>query len=552
MLKGHLNSSLGGDSFHLLEAKLGLSRERSNETYLGLSEADFAQNPNRRYRASALDLMQYWRTQAQLRYRFELGESFDLTATAYRHDMSRSWDKLNRFGDGTDASSVLANPTSNRNQVYYSVLTGAEDSTAATRLAIGDNARTFVSQGIQTVARHRHNATSWSNQLEAGVRLHYDQIRREHDERLYDMVDRRLSRADSPRQITADNQGSALALAAHVVDQLSFWRLTLTPGVRVEVIRMWFDDFIQDTSSQSDQQAILPGIGAALEVVGPLKLIAGVHRGFSPTSPGQPEEILPELSVNYEAGLRFDALGGPSMELIGFASDYSNLIGECSFAAGCVLDDINRQFNGGEALIYGVEALAAHTFMPSTRVQVPVRATYTYTQTEFKTAFSSENPQFGVVRPGDALPYVPLHQANVQLGARLDELVSGTLSVTYVGVMRERAGQGAPQPGDLTDDYAMLDLLVSYFPFKAGEVYLKVDNMLNTRPVVSRRPYGARRPRGTGTRSSESSGCWCNWGRCPRRSSKSRRDRSRHRRDRRGCTAASSALRRAYCRTCRA
>ena len=110
MAKLRLNSDIASELYHALRLKLGYAREASNETYLGLSDEDFAQNPDRRYRASMLDRMDWDRTQLELRYRFEFGSDFELTAVAYRHDFHRIWRKLNGFRDTTPVADVLANP----------------------------------------------------------------------------------------------------------------------------------------------------------------------------------------------------------------------------------------------------------------------------------------------------------------------------------------------------------------------------------------------------------------------------------------------------------
>ncbi|MGV3619470.1 MAG: TonB-dependent receptor plug domain-containing protein, partial [Archangium sp.] len=63
MLKGGYTADPTAFIRNSLELKVGFSTERSNESYLGISDADFASNPQRRYAASQLDQMNWWRTQ---------------------------------------------------------------------------------------------------------------------------------------------------------------------------------------------------------------------------------------------------------------------------------------------------------------------------------------------------------------------------------------------------------------------------------------------------------------------------------------------------------
>ena len=180
-------------------------------------------------------------------------------------------------------------------------------------------------------------------------------------------------------------------------------------------------------------------------------------------------------------------------ELIGFFSDYSNLTGECAGSTGCSPDLLDRQFNGGEVHVFGLEMAGTYTFRLGSTLSLPLRATYTFTRGTFRTAFESENPQFGSVERGDELPYVPTHQARLQAGL-VGERWEFNTSLTYVGAMREEAGQGDPEAGELprTDDYVLVDALASYRLFDPIRVYVRFENLLNQRRIVARRPFGAR------------------------------------------------------------
>ena len=500
MLKLGVNSDLDADTFHRVELKLGIARELSHETYLGLSDADFEASPNRRYAASARDEMDWLRTQATLTHKFELGSDFEITSVAYRHDFGRLWSRLNGFQDGPSLSEILADPTSGQRAVFYDVLTGQQDTSAdAETLLIVNNERTFFSQGVQSVASWRlegepgqDGAPAWLNTLEVGVRLHNDQIERDHATDSFTMTGGELVSDGAPSQPVVRNNASALALAAYAFDTFTIGALSLAPGLRVEVIQTDFEDQLAGTSQDNSQQVLIPGFGAFYAFTPTFGALAGVHRGFSPVAPGQPDGVEPETSVNYEAGARYlDIESGSQAELIGFFNDYNNLSGQCSFSAGCDPDQLDNQFNAGEVNVYGAEALLAHRFPLTSGLAVPARLAYTYTRSEFKTSFVSENPQFGEVEEGDELPYVPEHQASLSLG--LDGGPWGlTLGATFVDEMREVAGQGEPEEGAVTDRYLMLDAAARYAPLDWLELYARADNLTNTRPIVSRRPFGAR------------------------------------------------------------
>ena len=497
MLKAFATNNPLSKVFQRVSLKATYSRERSNETYLGLSDEDFEATPDRRYVSSALDKMTWWRLAIRVDHDLEVGE-LKLKTSLYRHDFQRSWKKFNAFSDGTDAADVLARPTGT-NGVFYDVLRGREDSDAVlgNNLVLGTNARDFISQGVQSVLKHTHNSKSWQNKVEAGVRLHQDSIVRDHTEEIYAMRDGALERTQDPTRQATNNDDSTLALAAWVVDQLSVWRFTLTPGLRVEHVRTQRQDLLQpDTDTQQNvQTTLIPGVGATADLGAGVRALAGVYRGYSPVAPGQGQEVKPEFSINYEAGLRYTRPVQPessfvlSAEAIGFLSDYRNLVGQCTFSAGCQEQDLDDQFNAGQALIYGAEAMFGAGWRAGATSTLSVAGNYTFTQTEFTGSFTSKNPQYARVEVGDQMPYVPVHQAALNLTWDSDTW-GGNLSGIFVGRMLEQAGQADEVPQ--TDTNMLLNALISYQINPASKAYLKAENIFNSRPVASRRPYGAR------------------------------------------------------------
>lgn len=493
LAKGRWTSDPLADVYHRLDARAGLTLERSHETYLGLSDADFEADPDRRYRASALDLMENWRTTARLAYTLQVGEDLDARLTLYRHDFDRSWRKLNRFAGGPALSSILADPSGGVREVFYRVLTGAEDSAGGDdALMIGTTARRFVAQGADALFRYAFDTAPVRHELRAGLRYHFDSVRRDHTEDGYLMTGGALESDGGSTAQTTDNTDSTHALAGWATWALHWRGLTLTPGMRAEFIVNKRIDRRADRTDGRRQLVALGGFGAHYDIGWGLGVLAGVHQGFSPVSPGQPDEQSPERSVNYEAGLRWTDEAARSLgEAVFFFNDYSNLVGQCAFSSGCSEDDLDRQFNGGAAHILGVEVAGHHAVALGCGYELPLRGAYTYTRARFRSAFSSSHPEWGDVSAGDVMPYVPEHQARLELGVD-HRLWGATVAGAYTSAAREIAGPPDPPAAERTDAVFLLDATARWSPLDWLEVYLRGENLTAARPIASRRPFGAR------------------------------------------------------------
>ncbi|HEU4410324.1 MAG TPA: TonB-dependent receptor, partial [Polyangiaceae bacterium] len=492
---------------HEFSVKLGYSDERSNETYLGLSDADFKQNPYRRYVASRLDRMQWKRTQVQLSHKVDFSSRFSVTTTAYRHDLERVWYRVNGF-PGKSIAQVLADPEDPSNASLYEALRGGLDvsvlepsAQGPLTLLVARNARTFVSQGVQSVARYELRTGPVAQRLEYGIRLHNDSIERRHTQDGYLMRgDGELVGTGYAPAVTADNRESTVALALHAVDAIEWGRLTLTPGVRVELI--------QSRSRQrpgaptaldarppapgvvygAAHQVVLPGAGAYLALTREIGALAGVYRGFTPPAPGSLQK--PEDSINYEAGLRYSRARARA-EVIGFYNDYKKLVEICTTSTGCPDIYLDTQVSAGKARIYGFEAFAEIEPRLPFGLTLPARASYTLTRTELLNDAPAPVAILGDYRRGDELPYVPRHQVSASAGVESARW-GLNLAATYVSPMREIAGQGPAPPGGETDDYFLLDASGSFKVIKGISVYVNGRNLLDSEYIVARRPFGAR------------------------------------------------------------
>jgi Fe(3+) dicitrate transport protein len=78
MARFRINTSPGAVNYHALELKLQDADETSNQTYFGLTDADFDASPNRRYGVSELDQIQTEHEQLILSYTGRFGDWLEL------------------------------------------------------------------------------------------------------------------------------------------------------------------------------------------------------------------------------------------------------------------------------------------------------------------------------------------------------------------------------------------------------------------------------------------------------------------------------------------
>ena len=218
--------------------------------------------------------------------------------------------------------------------------------------------------------------------------------------------------------------------------------------------------------------------------------VAGVHRGFSPVAPGSPAAALPETAWSWELGARA-APRDTHAELVGFFSDYDNLTGTCTLSSGCDPAQVDQQFNGGRAWVYGVEALASQALDLPKGHRLSAEATGTWTHSQFRSSFTSDFTQFGSVDAGDALPYVPPWQGAIQLAD--DHRIGGlAVAVRARGPMRDRASQGPIDPDRDIPASAVVDASARLRVYRSLTSYVQVTNATDAVVLESWRPFGAR------------------------------------------------------------
>ncbi|GAC11360.1 TonB-dependent receptor family protein [Paraglaciecola chathamensis] len=493
------------NSRHSVELKLQYTDQDSEQSYLGLTDADFANDAQRRYGLSALDNISTEHTQVMLNYAFQINKELNFTAVAYNNTHERDWFKTEGIDlDGSDNaqdysrtswSNVISAINNNEaiGETSVAMLQGILDGTIDTEagsIQLRSNSREYYSRGIQFGLNWNKQFGDAKHHIEFGVRLHEDEEDRLQRNSTYQQVDGQLLLSDLGELGNAGNRvQDADALAVHVYDRIELGDWVFTPGLRFEDIsqsrtrytngadRVFRDDRENDTT------VLLPGLGVLYKIDSNLNLIAGAHKGF--TAPSNSPGAKEEEAVNYELGFRYnnDAFNA---ELVYFLSDYDNIVGVCTASSGSDCE-IGDAFNGDAATVQGIEFLLKTELGQFNGIRIPFNLTYSYIDSEFDTDISGTD-FFGDVSAGDSIPYIPESQGQVTLGLEGDKWAT-YLNAVFVDSVCTRASCDA---FEATDSSFILDLSGSYNVNADLRVFARIENLTDEEDIVSRQPYGAR------------------------------------------------------------
>ncbi len=479
-----------------LEFKFQYSDEDSNETYVGLSDSDFDATPFRRYAGSQVDEMVNDHVQFMATHLLAFNDHFHITSNAYYNGFSRNWYKLDAVtlnGDRRGIAGILSNP--DENLPYYQLISGVAEGPADALLVKANNRR-YISKGIQTKLDYHWMGDQTFHDIEIGLRYHYDEEDRFQWIDGYDIINGTMNRTSEGTPGTDANRISdARAFATFALYKLKYKNLTITPGLRYENIVLSRTDYGSsdtarrgsDLSFRENISAVwIPGMGFNYNF-DKFSIFGGVHKGFSPPTSKEGEKA--EESINMELGSRF-TFNGLSGEIIGFFNDYSNLLGSDLAATGGT--GSLEQFNAGEVNVQGLEVLLNYDFLAGNKtLKLPVTLAYTYTDTEFKSSFGSDQDIWGEVTRGDELPYISKHQFNTSVSLAHPSF-DINLSGRFNGEFRTQAGKGSIPSDELVPSSFVLDVSGAYHLNDHASITGNVINMLDEVYAVSRVPSGLR------------------------------------------------------------
>ncbi len=472
------------DDRQTLALKLGAYDERSNSTYLGLTQPMFERDPNQN--AVPGDDLKVERQSGSLSHTVTLSPSAVLSSSGFAYHTVRYWGRsdFDRSDRGRDYAAIFGDPSIDGGAVFI-------------RNSAGNRNREFTVAGVQTGLAAEHGLFGVRNKLDAGLRYVHENAQ---DRRINGVGLR--ARAGVLRN---DEDRFGRAFSAYVQNRFRLGeRLTVTPGLRLE--RYSYERHIQRTRvngiptdvnrrNENIVTKAIPGLGAAFKATDRISFFAGVHRGFAPprvkdaiTGDGFNLELDAELSWNYEAGVRFTGSRAVRGELTWFRMDFENQIIPGAESGGAVTTLVN----GGETLHEGFES--------SLRVNwselAALRGWDLYTdlrQMHLGVARFSRNALF----QDNRLPYAPRNTFSVLVGVRQRRGFGFQLDMSHVadqfGDNRETVAPSADGTVGVLPAYQVVNLLVDYTVRRERyEVrpYFTIKNLTDQLYIASRAPQG--------------------------------------------------------------
>lgn len=272
--------------------------------------------------------------------------------------------------------------------------------------------RTYTFWGLEPRLSAPHRLFGIEAEAEVGARVHLETVDRK--QFTGTTADARTG------EITRDNAIETEAFSLFVQNRAHLGELTVTPGLRFERVRSSNVNRLRDVALEDDYTKWLPGVGVTWAGSPALTLFAGAHRGFAPPRPAdvlnpQPGASLiqvdPEVSWNYELGLRAQPTGWADLSATAFRIDFDNQV-----VRGDLVGSGQTLVNAGETRNAGLEVAAGVDLEEPLGIGFYARAAYTWLATaEFRgdrlSSVDGETP----IR-GNRLPYAPEHLVSGSLG----------------------------------------------------------------------------------------------------------------------------------------
>lgn len=494
--KFRLNSDPSADIYHELNVKYQWSDELSNQTYVGLADADFRKNPHSRYGLTAYDNMDNEHDGISFNYILDTG-NLEFSALIYKNEFQRDWFKVDKidnkkvYGIGNGINNIIG--AANSGIATASAILNGNNSEAV-EIKLKHNNRSYSSDGVNL-------RMEWGTDrqlLSVGYRNTEDDEDRFQWYETANWYTGKLSAltaGDKPGYSSNNRVTYSEASAFFINEEIYLGDLTLNFGYRSEEWKISQDRFVDTLRSAvktssgypkklSDSDNSLIGFGATYDINDTTSLLFGFHEGFTPTGGGAD----PEEADNMELGVRYVNSAG-FFELLYFNTDYKNMFGNCTSSGGALGQcEIGDSFNAGAATIKGFELVGRKNIVASSGVNYPISLTYTSTNAEFDNTFGSAF--WGNVTAGMDIPDTPDSQLALRAGFEAQNGWKGTTTFYSYGGTCSVASCAA---GTQVEPYRLIDVSLSRTFGDQLDMYLVIENITDEDSLVARAPKNGAR-----------------------------------------------------------
>ena len=462
--------------YQYFEFKAGYTALEANETYVGLTDEDFANSTTTRYWGTQWDNYKAHAIRTHLRHFIELNDTTTLQTTAYYQKFHRNWSKLGTKG------SDLADPAK------LALLKG----TGAGDLKLKNNNRDYRLYGVMTELNHSMDIAGLENELKFGARIHTDSITNKDSYDTYNVTNTTVN--SITRSGGDDKREETDALSFYIQDAIHFTdKLIVTPGIRFEHMRYMKTDFDANTKQKSDLDVFIPGVSFSYLLTDETTLFGGIHKGINTPSAGSHVggDVTYEQSMNYELGARYTSKDGVYLaEVVAFLSNIDDM-----YDKKTIISDGSDK-NVGKARTYGLELSSTVDVgrMNGWSFSNPWFFSGTFTQAQLETDTNTSSGFYKGGRDGNELPYTPEFQATFGTGAHWKKF--GTeISASWVDETYSTASNDV-DPGDYSvgkiDSHIVVDWNAYYHVNKNLKLTARVENLLDETYVASRHAAGSR------------------------------------------------------------
>ena len=497
VVKLRINSDPSLDGvYHELNIKYQDSDESSNQSYVGLADADFRKDAHSRYGLSAYDNMDNSHETTSFNYVADFG-NLEFSATMYDNDFARNWFKVDKidnkkvYGHGNGINNIIA--AANVGEATASAILNGTNAEAV-EIKLKNNKRAYTSEGTDLKLQY----TTVNQSLTIGYRDTEDSEDRFQVYATTDWLNGQLGSLNvgsDPGYSSNNRLTKAQATAFYINEEINFGVLTVNLGYRSEDWEISQDRYVDASRSAiatdkgypkqlSDSDNSLMGFGATYEVNDTTQLFFGFHEGFTPTAGG----ANPEEADNLEMGVRY-VKDNTYFEVVYFDTDYQNMFGECTASGGATGScEIGDSFNAGEASISGFELVAQTEIASESGTKYPLSVVYTSTDASFDNTFDSDF--WGSVTSGMDIPDLPDSQLALQAGFEIQTGLRGSATYYAYGSTCSVASCGV---GTLIDSYNIIDASLTKIMSDKLDIYMVVENITDETDVVARAPKNGAR-----------------------------------------------------------